>query len=59
MKAGFSMFDLGYFVFMDSYENDDNKNRSTEKKPPAGENDSQQTKIIDEENICPELPAPR
>jgi len=48
MKAGFSMFDLGYFVFMDSYENDDNKNRSTEKNRSAGENEAQQTKIDDD-----------
>jgi len=59
MKAGFSMFDLGYFVFMDSYENDDNKNRSTEKKDFEREEQAQYNKIRDEENICPELPAPR
>lgn len=53
------MFDLGYFVFMDSYENDDTENRSAENNRSAGESESHKIKNKDENIICPELPAPR
>ena len=42
------MFDLGYFVFMDSYETEDKENRSIENNCPAGENEAHKTKNDDE-----------
>ena len=42
------MFDLGYFVYMDSYEKEDNKNRSTEQKDFEREEQAQYNKIRDE-----------
>lgn len=53
------MFDLGFFVYMDSLEKEDNKNRSTEKEPPAGETEPHNIKNNGENIIFPEMPRPR
>lgn len=53
------MFDLGFFVYMDSIEKEDNKNRSTKKEPFEKEEEPHNIKIDGEIIIYPEKPAPR
>lgn len=55
---GDSMFDLGYFVYMDSYEKDDNKNRTTKQNDFERENEAHYKENIDEKYNYPISTAP-
>lgn len=48
-----------YFAYMDSYEKEDEENRSTEKNRSVGESESHKTKNNDENIFCPESTRPR